>query len=69
MDDLGTELAGGAGDAVMQSILTDVPALAEDSTTAAAVAFRTVVPELPALADAERALLSEWLDRATTTGS
>jgi hypothetical protein len=52
-------------DAVMQSILTDVPALAEDSTTAAAVAFRTVVPKLPMLTDAERALLSEWLDRAT----
>ncbi|HXL16852.1 MAG TPA: hypothetical protein VN961_04950 [Streptosporangiaceae bacterium] len=48
-----------------QSILTDVPALAQDSTTAAAVAFRTVVPKLPMLTGAERTLLSEWLDRAT----
>ncbi|WP_371667316.1 hypothetical protein OG985_06710 [Streptomyces sp. NBC_00289] len=31
---------------------------------AAAVAFRTVVPRLPTLTDAERTLLSEWLDRA-----
>jgi len=52
-------------DAVTASILTDAPALAADGPAAAAVAFRTVVPELPALTDAERALLSEWLDRAT----
>jgi hypothetical protein len=58
-------LADAMYDAVMQSILTDVPALAEDSTAAAAVAFRTVVPQLPMLTDAEHALLSEWLDRAT----
>ena len=49
-------------DAVMQSILTDVPAVALGSPTATAVAFRTVVPKLT---DTERALLSEWLDRAT----
>ncbi len=58
-------LADAMYDAVMQSILTDAPALAGDSTTAAAVAFRTAVPELPGLTGAERALLSEWLDRAT----
>lgn len=57
-------LADAMYDAVMQSILTDVPALAQDSTTAAAVAFRTVVPGLAMLTDAERAVLSEWLDRA-----
>ncbi|RBY79852.1 TetR family transcriptional regulator [Geodermatophilus sp. TF02-6] len=59
------DLADAMYDAVVQAILTDAPALAEDSSTAAAVAFRTVVPELPALTDAERALLSEWLDRVT----
>jgi AcrR family transcriptional regulator len=64
-EDRDLDLADAMYDAVMQSILTDVPALAEDSTTAAAVAFRTVVPKLPMLTDAERALLSEWLDRAT----
>jgi AcrR family transcriptional regulator len=61
--DLG--LADAMYDTVMQSILTDVPVLAEDSTTAAAVAFRTVVPRLSMLTDAERALLSEWLDQAS----
>ena len=57
-------LADAMYDAVTQSILTDAPALAEDGTTAAAVAFRTVVPRLSMLTDAERALLSQWLDRA-----
>jgi AcrR family transcriptional regulator len=60
--DLG--LADAMYDAVLQSILTDVPALAGDNTTAAAIAFRTVVPRLPMLTDEERALLSQWLDRA-----
>jgi AcrR family transcriptional regulator len=59
------DLADAMYDAVMQAILTDVPALAEDNTIAAAVAFRTVVPRLSMLTDAERALLSQWLDRAT----
>lgn len=61
------DLAGAMYDAVLQSILTDVPALAEDTTIAAAVAFRTVVPNLPKLTDEERALLSQWLDRATNS--
>ena len=61
--DLG--LADALFDAVMRSILTDVPTLAQDVTIPAAVAFKTVVPNLPTLTDAERALLSEWLDRAT----
>ena len=50
-------------EAVTRSILSDVPALPPDSATAAAVAFRAVVPSLPMLTDTERALLSEWLDR------
>src|SRR3984885_16355266 len=58
-------LADAMYDAVMQTILTDAPALPEESTTAAAVTFRTLVPDLAALSDAERALLSEWLDRAS----
>jgi hypothetical protein len=58
------DLADAMYDTVMQSILTEVPALAEDSTTAAAVAFRTVMPNFPRLTDAERTLLFEWLDRA-----
>ncbi|MGH3631656.1 MAG: TetR/AcrR family transcriptional regulator, partial [Sciscionella sp.] len=61
------DLADAMYDAVMRSILTDVPMPADDGTTAAAVAFRTVVPKLPMLTDAERVLLSEWLDRATNS--
>jgi hypothetical protein len=58
-------LADAMYDAVMQTILTDAPALPEESTTAAAVTFRTLVPDLATLSDAERALLSEWLDRVS----
>jgi AcrR family transcriptional regulator len=54
-------------DTVMQTILTDAPALPDESTTAAAVTFRALVPDLATLSDAERALLSEWLDRASTS--
>jgi AcrR family transcriptional regulator len=60
--DLG--LADAMYEAVMRSILTDVPTLPADNVTAAAVAFRAVAPNLLALTYAERALLSEWLDRA-----
>jgi AcrR family transcriptional regulator len=52
-------------DAITAAILTDAPAVAGDSPTAAAVAFRTFVPRLSMLTDTERALLSEWLDRAS----
>jgi len=58
-------LADAMYDAVMRTILTDAPALPEESTTAAAVTFRTLVPDLATLSDAERALLSEWLDRVS----
>ena len=58
------DLADAMYEAVMRSILTDMPTLPADSATAAAVAFRAVAPELTMLTDAERALLSEWLDRA-----
>ena len=58
-------LADAIYDTVMQTILADAPALPEESTTAAAVTFRTLVPDLATLSDAERALLSEWLDRVS----
>jgi hypothetical protein len=57
------DLADAMYEAVTRSILTDPPTLPEDDTTAVAVAFRAVAPKLPMLTDAERALLSEWLDR------
>ena len=58
------DLADAMYEAVMRSILTDVPTLPADSAAAAAVAFRAVAPNLLMLTDAERTLLSEWLDRA-----
>lgn len=57
-------LADAMYETVARTILTDAPAFAEDGPVAAVVAFRTLVPDLPALSDTERALLSEWLDRA-----
>jgi AcrR family transcriptional regulator len=65
--DRSLDLADAMYDAVMRAILIDQPAAvdaAEGGTTAAAVAFLTVVPELPMLTATERALMSEWLDRA-----
>ena len=63
-------LADAMFEAVAAAILTDAPARAATGPVAAAVAFRTIVPELSMLSDAERTLLSEWLDRSITgTGS
>ncbi|MER7794305.1 TetR/AcrR family transcriptional regulator [Streptomyces sp. NPDC097640] len=58
-------LADAMYDAVARSILTELPAVAEDSAAAATIAFRAVVPDLPMLTATERSLLSEWLDRPT----
>jgi AcrR family transcriptional regulator len=58
------DLADAMYEAVTQSILTDAPTLPTDTTTAVAVAFQAIAPKLPTLTDAERALLTEWLDRA-----
>ncbi|SEL81646.1 questin oxidase family protein [Streptacidiphilus jiangxiensis] len=52
-------------EAVTRSILTDAPAMTENSAITSAVAFRTIIPRLPQLTDAERGLLDEWLARAT----
>ena len=50
-------------DAVAAAVLTDAPARPGDES--AAVAFRAVAPDLPGLTAAERALLTEWLDRSS----
>ncbi|GAA0617898.1 helix-turn-helix domain-containing protein [Streptomyces crystallinus] len=65
--DRDTGLADAMFDAAARSILTELPAVAENSTAAATFAFRAVVPDLPTLTTAERFLLSEWLDRPTPT--
>ena len=51
-------------DAVLRAVLRGAPAVADTSPRALAVAFATVVPDLPGLSDAERALMAEWLGRA-----
>ena len=63
-----TEVADSLFGALAAAILADAPSApprppTRDST-AATVTFRTVVPDLPALTDAEKALLTQWLDRA-----
>lgn len=51
-------------DAVLAQILTESPGHTGDDLAAAAVTFRAVVAQLGALTDAERHLMTEWLDRA-----
>jgi len=62
-DDRDPGLADAMLDAVLRQILTDASAPPDNDATATAVAFRTLVPRLSALSDAERKLLAEWLDR------
>lgn len=61
-------LADAMYEAVLGQVLTDPPAdagaAAHDDVRARAVAFRAVAPGLAALSDAERHLMTEWLDRA-----
>jgi AcrR family transcriptional regulator len=63
----------GLGDAsyqaVLGQILTDAPSLPETGPLAAAVALRASAPGLDMLSDAERRLLTEWLDRVVAESS
>ncbi len=52
-----------AREAAIAAITLDAPALESSGPVAAAVALRAVLPEVQALSDGERNLLSEWLDR------
>ena len=61
-------LADAMLEAVLAQVLVDAPRPAGDGTTAAAVAFRALAPDLPALTDGERRLLGEWLDRVVAAG-
>jgi AcrR family transcriptional regulator len=62
-------LAESLYDAVLAQVLTDPPVHADAGPTAAAVAFRALAPQLDALTGAERALLTEWLDRVIDPGA
>jgi AcrR family transcriptional regulator len=56
-------LADAIFDAVLRQILIQSAERADDTTMAAAVALRAIAPQLDILSDAERRLLTEWLDR------
>ena len=56
-----------AREAAIAAITTDAPAFESSGPAAAAVALRAVLPEVQSLSDGERSLLTEWLDRLTTT--
>ncbi|MET8359071.1 TetR/AcrR family transcriptional regulator [Micromonospora sp. NPDC005171] len=60
----------GLGEAMLEAVLTSIlattPATPDTTTNAVAVTFATVLPDLPGLTDAERALMAEWLHRSLT---
>lgn len=51
-------------DAVLAAVLTVEPAVFDTRASTVAVTFATVLPDLPALSEAERALMAEWLTRS-----
>ena len=57
-------LADAMLDAVLASVLAAAPAAPDAATSAVAVTFATVIDDLPALSDAERTLLREWVARS-----
>ncbi|CCH18608.1 TetR/AcrR family transcriptional regulator [Micromonospora lupini] len=59
-------LADAMFDAVLSGIVADAPAAPDTATNAVTVTFATVLPDLPGLSDAERALMAEWLRRSLT---
>jgi AcrR family transcriptional regulator len=62
-EDRDPSLASAMFDAVLRTMLTDVPGVAGGDTAAAAVALRAASPDLTMFTTAERAVLTEWLDR------
>jgi AcrR family transcriptional regulator len=59
------DLSHVAREAVIAAITTDAAVAAEPGPVAAAVTLRAVLPQTEALTEAERSLLSDWLDRIT----
>ena len=51
-------------DVLAAGILAAAPATYDASVTTVAVTFLTVLAELPALTDAERTLMAEWVTRS-----
>jgi len=61
-------LADAMFDAVAARILTTAPPASDTGPSAVAVTMLTALPDLPALTDAERALMGEWLTRSLRSG-
>ena len=57
-------LADAMFDTVLHGILATAPAAPDRTIGAVSVTFATVVPDLPGLSAAERALMAEWLSRS-----
>ena len=57
-------LADAMFDSVLTGILAAAPPAADTTTSTIAVTFAAALPDLPALTDAERALMAEWLKRS-----
>ena len=51
-------------DVVAAGVLAAAPATDDASVTTVAVTFLTVLADLPALTDAERTLMAEWVARS-----
>ncbi len=51
-------------DAVAAAILTTAPPTPDTRLSSIAILFATMVADLPALTDAERTLMTEWLTRS-----
>ena len=63
-EDRDAGLADALMQAVLGTILASTPAPPASDAVAVVNAFRAALPALPALSDAERTLLSEWLARS-----
>ncbi len=61
-----SSLSDGMLEAVLGAVLAATPAPTASDLAPLAVALRTAVPHLPALSQAERGLLNEWLTRSIT---
>jgi hypothetical protein len=57
-----------ARESVLAAVTTDAPAQPDGGLVGNAVALRAALPEAKALTEAERGLLTEWLDRIATAG-
>jgi AcrR family transcriptional regulator len=61
------DLAASMYEAALRQILTDPPHPPPEGPAAVVVAFRALAPQLDVLSDAERHLLTDWLDRVINT--